>query len=78
MIVKVKHGIRADGKKLFRWYDAKTENGKIVRDENGVPIPSGFMIRRIGSQKHYARVINVEHTPFRYKETGIPIKTETQ
>lgn len=81
MIVKVNFGIREDGKKLFCRYDAKVKKGKIVRDKNDVPVPSGFKIRKLGTQQTYDKAIDVEDAPYRYTRTNIlvtPLAKEVQ
>jgi hypothetical protein len=50
--------------------------GIFARDENGNCIPTGFMIRKAGTDEIYSEAIDVEDAPFTYEETDIPIETE--
>lgn len=87
MIIPFEHRIRKDGVKLFRRLDVKVdENGdilfrdKTITDENGnvvkvkEPIPTGFKIRKVGTNEVYNEAIDVENALFVYEETDEPIE----
>ena len=87
MIKTFEHRVRNDGVKLVRRLDVQVdENGnplfeeETVVDENGNeakvmrPIPTGFKIRKAGTNEFYDEAIDVENTPFKYEETTIPIE----
>ena len=75
MVIKESHSTREDGVKLVRTLDAVVdENGKPVLDEEGKLIPTGFLIRKLGTQQTYAEAIDVEYARYRYVETQTPIE----
>lgn len=72
------YGSRTDGVNLYRTIDAVVnENGEPVRDENGNLIPTGLMIRKVGTDEIYGEAIDVDGSGFLYEETDIPIDGET-
>ena len=69
------HRTRNDGVKLFRTLDAVVdENGEIVKDENGLPIPRGFKILQNETQRLYDHATDVENAPYTYSETDEKIE----
>lgn len=68
--------IRNDGVQLIKKYDAIIEG----YDAQGNPIykPSGFMIRKVGTDDLYDIAVDVENAPFEYEETTMPIKKEEE
>lgn len=84
MVVKVFHKTRKDGTNLFRHFDALVdEEGKLVTDNEGNYIPSGFKIQKIvvsWDGKRYEKdilyndAIDVENAPYEYIPTEIPIE----
>lgn len=89
MIITVFYRTREDGVRLNRTLDAVVdENGepvfedKEVTDENGntvivrEPIPTGFKIRKVGTDEIYDDAIDVEDAPYVYETTNVPIEKE--
>jgi hypothetical protein len=77
MIVKEFYETRKDGVNLYKHFDAVVDSyGIFARDESGNCIPTGFMIRKAGTDEIYSEAIDVEDAPFTYEETVIPIETE--
>lgn len=66
--------IREDGVKLVKRYDAVI----VGYDENGSPIyePSGYKIRKVGTEELYNSATDIENDPYEYEETDIPIEKE--
>ncbi len=64
--------IREDGVKLIKRYDAVI----VGYDENGKPIykPSGYQIRKVGTDSYYDEAIDIENAPYKYEETNILIE----
>lgn len=76
MIVREYYKTRKDGVKLYISLDALVnENGEIVKDELGKPIPSGFYIVQNETGNMYAEAIDVENSPYTYSETTEVIET---
>jgi hypothetical protein len=88
MIIPFEYGTRKDGVKLFRRLDVKVDENdnplfvdKTITDENGntktvkEPIPTGFKIRKIGTDEVYDEAIDVDNALFVYEETDEPIET---
>lgn len=70
---------RKDGVNLYKHFDAVVDSyGIFARDENGNYIPTGFMIRKAGTDEIYSEAIDVEGAPFVYVETDIPIEIEQE
>jgi hypothetical protein len=77
MVVREFYRTRQDGVNLFRQLDVVVdENGIPVRDANGNYVPTGFMIRKVGTDEFYGEAIDVENAIFTYSETQIPIEVE--
>ncbi len=84
MVVTVFYRTREDGVKLFKRFDAVTdENGNLVKDKNGNYIPSGLKIQKVvvtwngkryKKDEFYDEAIDVENAPYEYEETDIPIE----
>jgi hypothetical protein len=75
MYIKEPFGIRKDGVRLFINIDALIdENGEVVRDKDGHPVPRGFKIMQNETQTMYDEAIDVENAPYTYSETDIPIE----
>ncbi len=75
MVVKVFHKTRGDGVKLFKRFDAAVDaNGNPIKAKNGDFVPSGFKIKKVGTDETYAKAIDVEGAPYEYAETKIPIE----
>lgn len=72
MIIPVDFGKREDGVKLVKRYDAVI----VGYDEKGKPIykPSGYQIRKVGTDEEYDIAVDVENAPYKYEETDIPIE----
>ncbi len=77
---------RGDGTKLVRVLDVKVdengnplwkeetfvaENGKILKVMSLVP--TGFKIRKVGTDELYPVAIDVKDAPFSYEETTVPV-----
>jgi hypothetical protein len=79
MVVTEFFKTREDGVNLYERYDAVVdENGNLVRDAKGKPIPTGFKIqkfvvtwngKRIKKDDPYNVAIDVENAPYEYEET---------
>jgi hypothetical protein len=70
MIKPFEYGTRKDGVKLYRRLDVKVdENVNPILDEHGQPLPTGFKIRKVGTDEVYDEAIDVENAPFVYEET---------
>ena len=79
MYIKEYDSTRKDGVRLFINIDALIdENGKIVRDKDGHPVPRGFKIMQNETQTPYDSAIDVENAPYTYSETDIPIEKEVE
>lgn len=79
MYIKEYDSTRKDGVRLFINIDALTdENGEIVRDEEGHPVPRGFKILQNETNIPYDSAIDVEDAPYTYSETDIPIEVEEE
>lgn len=77
MIIKVFYMTRKDGVNLYRSFDAVVDSsGIFARDENGNYIPTGFMIRKAGTDEIFSEAIDIETAPYRYSETTIPIESD--
>jgi hypothetical protein len=77
MVVREFYRTRQDGVNLFRQLDVVVdENGIPVRDANGNYIPTGFMIRKVGTDEFYNDAVDVENAIFIYSETQRPIGIE--
>lgn len=74
MIIPVDLGKREDGVRLIKRYDAVI----VGYDENGKPIykPSGYQIRKVGTDSYYNEAIDIENAQYEYEETDIPIEKE--
>ena len=79
MIVKDFYRTREDGVKLFINIDALIdENGEIIRNEKGLPIPCGFKILQNETGVKYPEAIDPENSKYTYTETDEPIPTEEE
>jgi hypothetical protein len=77
MVVIEFYRTRQDGVNLFKQLDVVVdENGIPVRDANGNYIPTGLMIRKVGTDEIYDEAVDVESAPYTYEETDIPIGQE--
>lgn len=75
MYIKEPYETRKDGVRLFINIDAlMDENGKVVRDKDGHPVPRGFKIMQNETQQPYDSAIDVEDAPYTYSETEEPIE----
>lgn len=76
MVREEDFGIRKDGVKLIKKYDAIIEG----YDAQGNPIykPSGFMIRKVGTDDLYDIAIDVESATYKYLPTDVLIKKEEE
>lgn len=75
MIVTKLFMTRKDGVDLYKRIDALVDkNGEPVEDKKGNLIPTGFKIRKIGTDEVYDEAIDVDGTPYTYEETDIPIE----
>jgi len=75
MVVKEFYETRKDGVNLVISLDALVdENGKVIRDENNKPIPSGFRIQKVGTNEIYDEAIDVETATYEYVKTDKPIE----
>lgn len=64
-----------DGVDIFYITDAViNEHGEIVRDEKGLPIPSGFLINRIGTDEFYTSIFTANNDLSEYEVTDIFIE----
>lgn len=74
MVARIYAGTREDGVRLYDHYAVKRdENGFPMRDANRIPIPSGFKIRKLGTDELYDVATDVESAPFKYVVTDIPV-----
>lgn len=74
MIITVPYRTRNDGVKLVLTLDAEVnENGKVMKDGAGNPIPRGFYILQNETGFEYDEAIDVEGAPYTYSETNKPI-----
>ncbi len=48
------------------------ESGIPMRDSDGKLVPSGFKIRKVGTDEFYTEAIDVENAPWSYVETDVP------
>lgn len=79
MIIKEFYMTRKDGVNLYRSFDAVVDSyGIFARDENGNYIPTGFMIRKAGTDEIFSEAIDIETAPYRYSETTIPIESDEE
>lgn len=62
------------GNPLFNEKTITDENGNVVKVKE--PIPTGFKIRKVGTDEIYDDAIDVAGAPFTYEETDIPIESE--
>lgn len=70
MIKPFEYRTRKDGVKLIRRLDVMVnENGEPLFDEHNQPIPTGYKIRKVGTDEIYDEAIDVENAPFVYEET---------
>ena len=70
MIITFEHRTREDGVKLVRRLDVKVdENGEPLLDTESQPIPTGYKIRKVGTDEVYDEAIDVENCGFTYEET---------
>ena len=75
MIITKFYRTREDGVDLFRRLDAQVdEKGEPILDEKGEPIPTGFKIRKVGTDEIYDDAIDVAGAPFIYEATDIPVE----
>lgn len=72
MIISIPYKSKIDGKvKLVkRISGVYAEDGKTI-------IPTGFKIRKVGTDEIYDEAIDVADAPYTYEETGIPIDDNT-
>lgn len=72
MIVNIDFGTREDGVKLVKRFDGEF----VGYDENGKSIykPTGYKIRKIGTNELYNDAIDIENAPYFYEETDEPIE----
>lgn len=71
MILPFDYTIREDGVKLIRQLDVEVdENGEPLLDGKNQPIPTGFKIRKVGTDELYDEAIDVENSGFTYEETN--------
>ena len=79
MYIKEDYSVRKVGLKLVINIDALIdENGEIVRDEEGHPVPRGFKILQNETNIPYDSAVDVEDAPYTYSETDIPIEVEEE
>ena len=71
MIIPSPFGTRKDGVNLVRRIDA-------IIDDKGNIVPTGMMIRKIGTEELYAEAVDVEDSVYVYEPTNIPIKSEVE
>jgi hypothetical protein len=77
MIFKKYYRTRKDGVNLYVSLDVKVdESGAPLLDSEGKYIPTGFKIRKIGTEEIYDRAIDIEDAIFVYEETDIPIENK--
>ncbi len=73
MVVSEFYKTRKDGVNLYKRIDALVdETGKPMRDSEGKLIPTGFKIRKVGTDEFYSEAIDVENAPWSYVETDVP------
>jgi hypothetical protein len=71
MILPFDYRTREDGVKLIRRLDVEVdENGEALLDGEKQPIPTGFKIRKVGTDELYDEAIDVENSGFTYEETN--------
>jgi hypothetical protein len=71
MILPFDYRTREDGVKLVRRLDVEVdENGEALLDGKNQPIPTGFKIRKVGTDELYDEAIDVENSGFVYEETN--------
>jgi hypothetical protein len=77
MIVKEFYMTRKDGVNLYKSWDVATDkDGLPIKDNEGNYVPTGLMIRKVGTEEVYAEAIDVESAPYVYVETDKPIEVE--
>ena len=75
MIVKEFYKTRNDGVNLYKRFDAVVDgNGNFVKDTEGNYIPTGFKIRKVGTEEMYSEAIDIDGAPYVYEETDIDIE----
>ena len=68
MIIEIPYKSKTDGKvKLVKRIDG------VYADDGITVIPTGFMIRKVGTNELYNEAIDVENASFTYEETDEPI-----
>ena len=71
MILPFDYRTREDGEKLVRQLDVEVdENGEPLLDGKNQPIPTGFKIRKVGTDELYDEAVDVENSGFVYEETN--------
>jgi hypothetical protein len=75
MIVTEYYKTRKDGVKLYFIIDAAiNERGQVIRDEKNNIVPSGFKIKKTGTNDFYDYVYDVLGANNKYEQTNIPIE----
>lgn len=71
MIIEIPYKSKTDGevKLVKRTSGVYAEDGKTI-------IPTGFKIRKVGTDEVYDEAIDVADAPFAYEETDTPIESE--
>jgi hypothetical protein len=71
MIIKIQYKSKTDGevKLVKRISGVYAEDGKTI-------IPTGFKIRKVGTDEMYDEAIDIEGTHFEYVESDLPIEVE--
>lgn len=79
MIIKEFYMTRKDGVNLYKSWDVATDkDGLPIKDNEGNYVPTGFMIRKAGTDEIFSEAIDIETAPYRYSETTIPIETDEE
>jgi hypothetical protein len=73
MLLTEFYRVRKDGVNINITIDALIdENGNVVRDEKGHPVPLGFKIHKIGTDEYYKNALDAESSNYKYETTNIP------
>ena len=76
MVTRTFYKTRDDGVDLYKSIDVVVgEDGNPVKDEEGKNVPTGLMIRKVGTNEVYESAIDIESAPYEYEETDITIPT---
>lgn len=71
MVIPIQRTIGEDGVNRVKRIDA-------IVDDKGNIVPTGMMIRKIGTEELYAEAVDKEDSGYVYEPTNIPIESEVE